>query len=596
MTRSGANEFRGSAYYWFRDNEPRGHRGEGPRLQPRHVRLPQLRRLAVRADHQGQAVLLRQLRERRVQPAGHDLPRQHGRRDGGGQHHPRARLRPRRAQQLPEDRTSATTPAPTRTTASRRRPSATSARSTTTSTTATRSALRYNQLDSQHRRAALELRRRSAFGQPPHQHDRPQLPELELPILENIKSGIGEWNSILGANAANSLIVGYTTRTRAARRADALPDGGHPRGVGTVYTTFGFEPFTPEQRAPLQHVPGAGQLHLEPLASTRSPSAAPSSATTRRTCSSRGRRASTSTTRSPTSTPTPTTTWRTRTARPRPSRCDASRCAGTTSPGSTSRPSRSTSGTPASTARTSGRSSHNLKIDLRPAPRRAVLRRHRLHERRTPTRSRSATRTATRSSTRRASCPTPSILWSPRVGFNWDVDGNRTTQVRGGTGVFTGRRLYVWISNQIGNTGVLTGFEQLRQHAHAAVQPQPRRLQAHERDGRAGHELRARAHRSRLQVPAGVAQQHRGRPPAALGDDRHGRVHLHARTSTASRTSTSTCPAAQTTFAGADTRPRWTSNRINANVANAIVLGNQNDGHSWNIAGLAPEVLPARAS
>ena len=51
------------------------------------------------------------------------------------------------------------------------------------------------------------------------------------------------------------------------------------------------------------------------------------------------------------------------------------------------------------------------------------------------------------------------MLWSPRVGINWDVAGDQRTQVRGGTGVFTGRPLYVWISNQIGNTGVLTGFE-----------------------------------------------------------------------------------------------------------------------------------------
>ena len=34
-----------------------------------------------------------------------------------------------------------------------------------------------------------------------------------------------------------------------------------------------------------------------------------------------------------------------------------------------------------------------------------------------------------------------------------------STQVRGGTGVFTGQPAYVWISNQIGNTGVLTGFD-----------------------------------------------------------------------------------------------------------------------------------------
>jgi len=46
-----------------------------------------------------------------------------------------------------------------------------------------------------------------------------------------------------------------------------------------------------------------------------------------------------------------------------------------------------------------------------------------------------------------------------RLGFNWDVAGNRETQVRGGTGLFTGPPLYVWISNQVGNTGVLTGFD-----------------------------------------------------------------------------------------------------------------------------------------
>jgi len=56
--------------------------------------------------------------------------------------------------------------------------------------------------------------------------------------------------------------------------------------------------------------------------------------------------------------------------------------------------------------------------------------------------------------------PDASPLWSPRIGFNWDVGGKRNTQVRGGTGVFTGKPAYVWISNQIGNTGVLTGFIQ----------------------------------------------------------------------------------------------------------------------------------------
>ena len=45
-------------------------------------------------------------------------------------------------------------------------------------------------------------------------------------------------------------------------------------------------------------------------------------------------------------------------------------------------------------------------------------------------------------------------LWSPRLGFRYDVLGNRAVIVRGGVGIFTGRIPFVWLSNSFSNTGV----------------------------------------------------------------------------------------------------------------------------------------------
>ncbi|MWB95046.1 TonB-dependent receptor [Flavobacterium sp. GA093] len=45
--------------------------------------------------------------------------------------------------------------------------------------------------------------------------------------------------------------------------------------------------------------------------------------------------------------------------------------------------------------------------------------------------------------------PSDRLLWSPRVGFNWDVKGDATSQLRGGSGIFTGRIPFVWLGNQV---------------------------------------------------------------------------------------------------------------------------------------------------
>ncbi|HEX8430984.1 MAG TPA: TonB-dependent receptor, partial [Longimicrobium sp.] len=50
--------------------------------------------------------------------------------------------------------------------------------------------------------------------------------------------------------------------------------------------------------------------------------------------------------------------------------------------------------------------------------------------------------------------PTSHGLFNPRFGFNWDVNNDETTQLRGGIGFFSGRAPGVWISNAYGNTGL----------------------------------------------------------------------------------------------------------------------------------------------
>ncbi|MGL4852133.1 MAG: TonB-dependent receptor [Phocaeicola sp.] len=45
-------------------------------------------------------------------------------------------------------------------------------------------------------------------------------------------------------------------------------------------------------------------------------------------------------------------------------------------------------------------------------------------------------------------------MFSPRVGFRWDINGDGRYTLRGGGGVFTGRIPFVWLSNNFSNTGV----------------------------------------------------------------------------------------------------------------------------------------------
>lgn len=179
--------------------------------------------------------------------------------------------------------------------------------------------------------------------------------------------------------------------------------------------------------------------------------------------------------------------------------------------------------------------------------------------------------------------PDPKLLLSPRIGFNFDATGDRTTQIRGGTGIFTGTPAYVWISNQIGTTGVLTGFEELNNTRSRPFNPDPNAYKPTDVTGApaSSYELAVtdpdfkfpQLWRSNLAIdqrlPLGII----GTLEGLYNKDVNGVYYINAN-----------LPAAQSAFTGADTRPRYTSNRINANVANNIVLKNQSEGYSWNLA------------
>jgi carboxypeptidase family protein len=65
--------------------------------------------------------------------------------------------------------------------------------------------------------------------------------------------------------------------------------------------------------------------------------------------------------------------------------------------------------------------------------------------------------------------PDAKPLWSPRLGFTYDVKGNKSLIVRGGTGIFTGRIPFIWLVNQVGDNGVIRALYQPTGAALAAI-------------------------------------------------------------------------------------------------------------------------------
>jgi len=196
--------------------------------------------------------------------------------------------------------------------------------------------------------------------------------------------------------------------------------------------------------------------------------------------------------------------------------------------------------------------------------------------------------------------PDTKVLWSPRLGVNWDVAGDQMTQVRGGTGLFSGRPAYVWISNQIGNTGVLIGERIVDNTTAFPFNPNPDAYKpaSVSGGGASSYALNVtdpdfkfpQVWRSNIAVdrrlPGGIVST----TEFLYAKDVNGIYYINAN-----------LPAAQSAFTGVDPRPRWVGTpcaaagqaggcvtRINNAPGNQVtvnyVLKNGNEGTSWTVA------------
>ena len=200
--------------------------------------------------------------------------------------------------------------------------------------------------------------------------------------------------------------------------------------------------------------------------------------------------------------------------------------------------------------------------------------------------------------------PETTPYWSPRVGLNWDVNGDQATQLRGGTGLFSGKPPYVWISNQIGNTGVLYGFAQTNNTTAFPFNPSPDKYKPAPTGGAAAsYELDVtdqgfrfpQTWRTNIGVDRRLPWGLVGTLDYIYNRDVNAPVYLNAN-----------LPAANSAYTGVDNRPRWVATatspacaatgnvggcfqRLNNTPGNQItaayVIKNQSENWSQNISG-----------
>ncbi|TAE53259.1 MAG: TonB-dependent receptor, partial [Bacteroidetes bacterium] len=176
--------------------------------------------------------------------------------------------------------------------------------------------------------------------------------------------------------------------------------------------------------------------------------------------------------------------------------------------------------------------------------------------------------------------PNANLLVSPRLGFNLNVTDDGSTRVRGGTGIFTGRPAFVWISNQIGNNGVLTGFIQSDNTRKYPFSADPTQYIPENPTLPSTYELALtdpnfrfpQVWRSNLAIEQKLPLGLIGTVEVLFNRDVNAVKYYNAN-----------LPLTDTAFAGPDDRPRYLDATINNNISTAVVLTNTKQGYAYSV-------------
>ncbi|WP_129714182.1 TonB-dependent receptor [Pedobacter sp. SYP-B3415] len=188
--------------------------------------------------------------------------------------------------------------------------------------------------------------------------------------------------------------------------------------------------------------------------------------------------------------------------------------------------------------------------------------------------------------------PKTQLLFSPRLGFNWDVLKNSKLILRGGSGVFTGASTGVWLTNQAGNTGLMFGQDFLTNPTNRPFNPNPAAYIPANANIPSSFAINLTAPNFKVpqiwrssfgvdyRLPGDILATVEGMYTQSLNELYHRNANLVTPSGTyGNGGETRPYFPGVTTSANSNTGP----NRINSFITNAIVMDNTTQGYAWNV-------------